>query len=327
MKASVILFASILAANAAYPSVMPPHISAIHHLPEKVRFENFRTRLEEFAEKVPGIGVCLISDSDTTGVNHDRTFAMMSVVKLYQAVAVARLLGDVNENFSVPVKITSADLPTNTWSPLAQLEHPDEFYMPIEELLGYSLKMSDNNACDILFESICTPAETDSIVRSMRIPGEFAVSVTESDQNIWPPYCERNYCTPLHAASLISRMYTGETSRLDLQMKTQEILESCETGTDRIPRPLTGSGATVAHKTGSGWEKDGTITACNDVAYVILPDGTGYALSIFLRDYKGTGEEAARTIATVSGWAAEAMGLFPDVYRGGSRIENLGVDI
>lgn len=48
----------------------------------------------------------------------------------------------------------------------------------VKELLKYTLQLSDNNACDILFDRIIGPAETDTYIRSLGIT-DFSIAVNE----------------------------------------------------------------------------------------------------------------------------------------------------
>lgn len=60
---------------------------------------------------------------------------------------------------------------------------------------------------------------------------------------------------------------------------------SCETGKDRLARPLQGNKAILGHKTGTGDRNDkGQIIGMNDVGFVYLPDGQSYTIAVF---YKG----------------------------------------
>ena len=85
-----------------------------------------------------------------------------------------------------------------------------------------------------------------------------------------------------------------------MQGKIQLLLSGNKMGDDRIMKPLRDTGAIVAHKTGTGWEKDGYVTATNDVAHVILPNGDSYSLAVLISNFKGTMKEANAVVAKVS---------------------------
>ena len=53
--------------------------------------------------------------------------------------------------------------------------------------------------------------------------------------------------------------------------------------------------------TGSGYVNDrGQVIAVNDVGYVSLPDGRGYAIAVLVRDYGGPQSDADSVIAAIS---------------------------
>lgn len=264
------------------------------------KLELLKEVLELVAAEHPTLGVCLIADTDTICINEKEDFAMMSVVKLFQAVAISRILDENNETLSLDVKVTRDDLPTNTWSPLAKENRPDEFWMTMREMFEYTLRKSDNNVCDLLFEMICIPKDTEKKIRELNLPGRFGIEVTESDQVEWPPCDVLNYCSPKAAAALIDRIFNGRVASRDAQGTLQVLLAGVETGEDKIMKPLEGTGAIVAHKTGTGWDKDGFVTASNDVAHVILPSGESYSLAVLVANFEGSMEQANALIAKVS---------------------------
>ena len=68
--------------------------------------------------------------------------------------------------------------------------------------MEYSLQLSDNNACDILFEHTGGPAATDRYVRSLGLCN-FAIAATEQQMHDDPQTCYENWSTPLEAAALL----------------------------------------------------------------------------------------------------------------------------
>ncbi len=70
-------------------------------------------------------------------------------------------------------------------------------------------------------------------------------------------------------------------------------MENCETGTNRLVKPLLPTNAVIGHKTGTGFTlPDGRLMAVNDVGYVHTPDGHRYTIAVFIGN---SGYEVAET--------------------------------
>lgn len=246
------------------------------------------------------IGVAVITDrGDTIGVNADRPYAMMSVVKFHQAVAIAHKLGYVGLG-TRRCRIDSTDLRRDTWSPMAE-KFPGLMSADATMLLRYSLNYSDNNAADILFRTIASPSETDSILRAVTPARNFAISRTEAQQNAVPACADDNHSTAADAATLAHWFFSADTC--DAAVIVRGIMAGgSATGAARLPAGLP-PGMGMFHKTGSGWATDSAVTAVNDVGFVVYPrpDGsTGYySIAVFVRDFHGNVAEAEAVIADI----------------------------
>ncbi|MDE6180391.1 MAG: class A beta-lactamase-related serine hydrolase, partial [Phocaeicola sp.] len=111
-----------------------------------------------------------------------------------------------------------------------------------------------------------------------------------------------NCTSPLGAAMLMERLFTDSLVSCEKQAFIQKALGECATGKDRIAAPLIGKeGVSLAHKTGSGYTKEGGIlVAHNDVGYICLPAGVHYTLAVFVKDFQGNEAQAAQAIARIS---------------------------
>lgn len=160
--------------------------------------------------------------------------------------------------------------------------------------------MSDNNACDILFEHTGGPAATDRYVRSLGLH-DFAIAATEQQMHDDPQTCYENWSTPLEAAALLELLVTEQILTPTLREMIRQNLISCKTGADRLPKPLSGTGAVIGHKTGtSDRDERGIFAGTNDLGFVILPDGTRYTIAVFIKDSAENPETNARIIADIS---------------------------
>lgn len=264
---------------------------------------NLKTQLQKIIAGADArVGVAVIADGDTLTVNGSPDYPLMSVMKLHQAVAVARILEERGLPLTTTVHIYGQDLKAGTWSPLKDARPGGGFDMSVAELLRYTLQQSDNNACDILFDRFAAPEHVDSIIRSMGFR-DFRIAATEDEMHRDLKKCRENVSSPLSAAELMDRLASGT---LPLGKKYADFIRStmleCRTGLNRLPLPLEGSGALIGHKTGtSDREADGRWTGINDVGFVLLPDGGSYTLAVFISDSALGMEENEKLIADISG--------------------------
>lgn len=264
---------------------------------------NLKTQLQKIIAGADArVGVAVIADGDTLTVNGSPDYPLMSVTKLHQAVAVARILEERGLPLTTTVHIYVQDLKAGTWSPLRDARPGGGFDMSVAELLRYTLQQSDNNACDILFDRFAAPEHVDSIIRSMGFR-DFRIAATEDEMHRDLKKCRENVSSPLSAADLMDRLASGT---LPLGKEYADFIRStlleCRTGLNRLPLPLEGSGALIGHKTGtSDREADGRWTGINDVGFVLLPDGRSYTLAVFISDSALGMEENEKLIADISG--------------------------
>lgn len=270
---------------------------------KKASTASLEKRLEAFLSGQKGqIGVAVIIDGrDTVCINNDRHYPMMSVFKLHQALAVADYCQRKGIGLDSTFYIDKSDLKPDTYSPLRDKFPDGNIRLSVGELLQYTLHLSDNNACDILFDRTVSPSETDRYLRTALGLDNFAISATEDDMHRDMNLCYNNWTTPLETARLIEKMFTEEIGKSSFHDFLKEALLSCQTGKNRLARGLEGTDATLGHKTGTGdRDADGRLTGINDAGFVRLPDGRHYTITVFITEYEGSAEEAESLIAGLS---------------------------
>lgn len=249
------------------------------------------------------VGVAVIIDGkDTIVVNDGVRYPLMSVMKFHQALAVADFLWRTGGGLDDRIKVDKDMLKSNTYSPLRD-KYPAGGVFTVRKLMDYSLQLSDNNACDILFAHIGGSSAVDSFLCSVLGCEErnFAVKVTEDDMHRDLDLCYDNWSSPLAAALLVERFLVGDILRPDLQEYIKSAMIDCSTGADRLPAPLKGTGAVIGHKTGTGDRNvEGRIIGFNDLGFVLLPDGRRYTIAVFIRDMAGDSDYAVHLIAGIS---------------------------
>lgn len=275
---------------------------------------NIRQLKEQLTDYIAGkdarIGIALIVDgADTLTVNNTECYPMLSVYKFPQALAVADYARRKGMSFADTVTVSAADMRADTWSPMRDRYGTAGTRLPLRRLLAYSLQLSDNNACDVLFGLTGGPAEVDRYIASTGI-GDIHIRSTEAEMHVDINLCYDNCCTPL-AMAMLTEYFATHLRGADASMaELASLMESCSTGTNRLPAPLAGTQAVFGHKTGTGdTNAAGCIIGVNDVGYVLLPDGRRYTIAVFIKD-------SAADLSTTSGWIGEISAIVFNTFGG-----------
>ena len=272
--------------------------------------EKLRDKIEEIVDSVDArIGVgAVLPDGDSLAVygglrNGNSTcdserFPMLSVFKFHQALAVCGWLREGRIPLSAKIKVDKSELHDGTWSPLRE-DYPSGGDFSWGDLLEYTLTLSDNNACDILFSRTCGPSWTDSYIKSLGEAG-FSIECTENMMHEDLSKCLLNWSTPLSAARILEKFY--ECRKADEYSEfVWKTMAGCRTGEGRIPEYIHGDAVEIAHKTGTGdTGADGRIMAVNDIGTVVLNDGRHFSLAVFISDAGCSLEECEETIARIA---------------------------
>lgn len=264
---------------------------------------SLESQLLDIVNEAPGsVGIAFVGDNDTVLINNGARFPMMSVFKLHQALAVANALERKGATLDSMLVIRAADLDRATWSPMLKTYGDSDFTISAGELVNYALVSSDNNASNILFDRIVSPAETDTYVKSIAADTTFTIRYSESEMKNDHRLSYLNHSSPLSAALLIGQVFTSPLLSTPHQEAIKKALTTATTGQDRLGAPFVGrEGVVFGHKTGSGYRNEnGELVAFNDVAYISLPDGRSYCLAVMIRDFAGSETEAAAIMARIS---------------------------
>lgn len=261
---------------------------------------DLQERLQDIIKnKKAEIGIAVILNGrDTVVVNNNGRYPLMSVFKFHQALAVADYFNRHGLPLDTELFISKEDLVPDTYSPLRDEFPEGNISMPVSRLLEYTLQLSDNNACDILFKHTGGPAATDRYIRSLGLQN-FAITATEQQMHDDPQACYENWSTPLEAAALLELFVTGQIPT-QLEVIKQSLI-NCKTGADRLPKPLSGTGAVIGHKTGtSDRDPQGRFPGTNDIGFVVLPNESRYTIAVFIKDSAEAAATNAQIIADIS---------------------------
>lgn len=242
-------------------------------------------------------GVAAIFENGNIVLFDNKPLPLLSVVKFHQALAVCDWLRRDGISLDAEVKVTPDMLPADTWSPLRD-EFPDGGNFSWRELLTYTLQVSDNNACDILFALTSGPEETAGYINSLGISG-LGIECTEAEMHENLDNCYRNWSTPLSAVQLLEAFWNSRDTD-EYSEFVWQTMSSCNTGLARIPAGIPTDEATVVHKTGTGdTGADGRIIAVNDIGIVYLPDGSHFSVAVFISDADCTLSQCEKTISSI----------------------------
>ena len=248
------------------------------------------------------VGIAFVTEGDTVTVNNGVHFPMMSVFKLHESIAVAKTMEREGTSLDSMISVAYTDLDKETWSPMLKEVGDKDFSISVSKLLEYALVSSDNNASNLLFQTIVSPSETDSIVKSLAADTGFQILYSEGEMKRNHSLSYANHTSPLSAALLIKQLFNTSLLSEKNQDTLQQYLSTVTTGQDRLGSVITDADSVFfAHKTGSGYRNENNeLIAHNDVGYFRMPDGRDYSLAVFIRDFDGTEEEASRIIASIS---------------------------
>ncbi len=146
--------------------------------------------------------------------------------------------------------IARDELNPDTWSPLRDRYPLGDKELSVLELLEYTLRQSDNNACDILFRRFGGPEAVDRCIRSLGFDC-FAIAVTEEEMHTDPACCYANRSAPSEMALLLDRFVDRAPFATEYRDFIVRTMLACTTGTDRLPAGLANTEAVIGHKTGT----------------------------------------------------------------------------
>lgn len=270
--------------------------------------QTLQNKLENCLHDVSGrVGIAVVCEGRViASVNDRHRYPLMSVAKLVQGMSVAEMMQTERLPLDTLLTIPRDDLKPNTYSPLRDSLPRGEVRMTVARLLDYSIQLSDNNACDILFRFTGGPAATERYAKRMGYR-PMAVRYTEDEMHRDARLWSGNWSRPSVVARLIYDLFNSPRFAGPAYEHVRTALVQCRTGQTRISAGVTQTGAVIAHKTGTGDARDGLQHGINDVAYIKLPGGPHYALAVFIDHTSLTLAEAERLMATLSQCVATWM--------------------
>ena len=124
--------------------------------------------------------------------------------------------------------------------------------------------------------------------------------MTEREMSGAPDAQRRNRATPEAMALLLDRFRHDSLFASEYRDFLWQTLCTTTTGMNKLRAGLP-DGTTIGHKTGSSdRDMQGVKIADNDLGYVELPDGSGYAICVYVAETALSDGETAALIAEIS---------------------------
>jgi beta-lactamase class A len=267
---------------------------------------NLKAEIADISKEVDGIvgvGVMNLKSKETMIWNEDHKFPMQSVFKFPLAMTVLNLVDKKKLSLEQKIHLTKKDYFAKTYSPMRDKYPEAEVDVTLAELLTYTVSLSDNIACDILFRLVGGVKVVDNYIHSLGVTDIAIVANEEQMHSSWEVQYT-NWCQPKAMLELLDIFYQGKKISKPGSDFLWKIMTDGPTGAKRI-KGLIGSDALVAHKTGtSGSSSQGLMGGVNDVGIVKLKKGQDFAIVIYVSDTHAKTEALEEVIAKIAKVAA-----------------------
>jgi beta-lactamase class A len=327
LKGRVLVSLSVLCLAA--PPLIPAAGAYASQAPAAAtRLEAAFATLAKQTDGTVGVAVQRIGGGPVYTLNAGQTFPMASTFKIAVAGAVLNRIDKGELKLDTMVTVDPA-----VWVQSAgiteQMKHPG-VALSVHNLLELMLTRSDNTATDVMVAQAGGPAAVTAwltkvgvtkgqrvdadtarlIYRALDItpgPGSFKDNIERAfaadpskrdmDQKRTPniPFNNdpRDASTPEAMVQLLAVIQSGKALSASSTKVLIEIMERCITGEKRL-KGLLPQGTVVAHKTGT------LMSIANDVGIVTMPDGSKFAIAVFVKsDTKGI-DTQERVIAEIA---------------------------
>jgi beta-lactamase class A len=270
--------------------------------PVKAQKNELRNKIQQIASTVDGqVGVAImdLSSKDTLVYNVHGIFPMQSVYKFPLALAVLKKIDEGKLSLAQKIKLTKKDLLPDTWSPLRDKYPNGGVEVSLEEILRYTVTVSDNNGCDILFRLLKGPKNVDKFIHSLGIQ-EIAIKNTEAEMHQNYDVQFDNWSKTRAMLQLLDVYYSKKILKPSSHNVLWQMLSETSVGPNRL-KGLLPKETEVLHRTGTGPQNDKGVTgAVNDVGIIKLPNGKYFAIVVYLGRVKGEVPDLEKKIAEIS---------------------------
>jgi len=255
--------------------------------------------VEPEAKGIVGVSILSLETGDTLNYNGHSRLVMHSVFKFPIAMTVLHLVDKGKYKLDQKMKIRRGEmLPKNMYSPLRD-KYPNGAELPLSDILGYMVSLSDNTACDYLLKKIGGPQVVEDYVKSLGVTG-IAIRASESDMASAWEVQYTNWGKPADLVQLLDIFYQGKVLSKTNNDFLMKIMLATTTGPKRL-KGLLPADAVVAHKTGtSPTNAEGLTPATNDIGIITLPNGKHLAIVVMVCNSKADDATRDSVIAKIA---------------------------
>ncbi len=228
-----------------------------------------------------GFSVYDFSSNIQISINGQDPFPMQSVYKLPIAISVLNQVSKGMYSLNDTIRLTPEDLPTETHSPIRD-RYPNGTSLTLQEIIRYTLALSDNNGCDILIKKGNGVGKIEEYLRRHKIENIFIKNTERELQSDWN-FQFQNTATPNATIDLLRKLNqnvllpSGEVFDF-----LWDVMKNTTTGSIRDSLP---ENVTIGYKTGySGINESGEIAAQNCVGFMEDEKGHRIAVAIYITD-------------------------------------------
>lgn len=246
-------------------------------------------------------GVSVIVGDEEFSYNAGEQFPLLSVFKFHQALTVLDALytDGADAGIDTEIFVDSTDLHVNTHSPLRDERPEGNFLIPVGKLLHYSVSLSDNNACDILFKHFGGTTKVNSYIKSLGID-DINIEADEVEMHKTFENQYKNWSTPSATTKLLKKFVETPVLIPEYQQFLINTMLATTTGANKIKGMLP-ENVQVGHKTGSSSRnEEGLKIAENDAGFIYLSNNRICYITIFVKNSYETDEVNAQVIAEIA---------------------------
>ena len=246
-----------------------------------------------------GLAAMALETGETiASLNPEDHFPMQSVYKLPISMAVMQAVAAGKLKLSDKVAVTPSDMVgPDTFSQVRD-RYPKGTSLTVEELLRYTLLISDGTTSDVLMRLAGGPTAVQSYLATLGIT-DWKVVDTENAFSRDHSLQYRNWATPEAAVALLRALYERRGLSDASQALLLELMTESTTGPKRL-KGLLPAGTSVAHKTGTSGTEKGIAAATNDIGIITLPNGKHLAIAVFVSDSTADQETREGVIARIA---------------------------
>lgn len=228
---------------------------------------------------------------------HDH-FPMQSVYKLPISMAVMQAVDAGKIKLSDKVAVTPGDMVGPDAFSQVRDRYPKGTSLTVEELLRYTLLISDGTTSDVLMRIVGGPAAVQSYLGTLGIT-DWKVVDTENAFSRDHSLQYRNWATPEAAVALLRALYERRGMSEPSQALILKLMTESTTGPKRL-KGLLPAGTVVAHKTGTSGTEKGITAATNDIGIISLSNGKHLAIAVFVADSSADAATREGVIARIA---------------------------